>query len=96
MFEDEDDEEDEEDIEILYLWDCLADLFDLYRICKNYITNEFYTIDSAIILAIINDKKLPVTQTLEYFPYIHSGYVSMILPTRTEDNGERSNKDPSD
>ncbi len=88
-FSEEGDEEEEEieDDEIFYLWDTNAAIFNLYKILRNYLIGELYTIDSAILLALIKDKYLPVTDTLDKIPYIHSGYVSALLPIRGSTDG---------
>ena len=48
--------------------------------------------DSAILLSLIQDKGLSVTDTLTNIPYIHSGYVN-IISSKEEENGrsEESN-----
>lgn len=51
---------------------------------------EYYGLDSKVLLALIQDKAMPVTRTLELIPYLHSGYVDTILP-RSSENGNRKN-----
>ena len=94
-FSEEVDEEEIEDDEIFYLWDTNATIFNLYKILRNYLVGELYSIDSAILLALIKDKYLPITDTLDKIPYIHSGYVSALLPTRGSTNGSNG-EDSSD
>lgn len=45
-----------------------------------------YAIDSAVLLALIKDKAMPVERTLRLIPFIHSGYLS-IITDRVDDNG---------
>jgi len=87
-FSDEEDIiEDEEDI-IFYIWDCNKTIYDIYCVLLNYMTGEFYTIDSSILLALIKDKYLPITDTLRRIPYIHNAYISSLLPVRSDTNGD--------
>ncbi len=92
-FSEEEEEEDVEEDEIFYLWDTNAAIFNLYKILRNYLVGEVYSIDSAILLALIKDKYLPMTDTLDKIPYIHSGYVSALLPIRGSTDG--SNRESS-
>lgn len=78
-------EEENEDI-FLYLWYSNKEIFDIYKILRNYINNENYSMDSAILLALIKDNDLPFTKTLTNIPYIHSGYLTVILP-KADNNG---------
>jgi hypothetical protein len=89
----EDEEEDiEEEEEVFYLWDSLNYLFELYKILKNY-NSANYEINSAVMLKLIDVDNLPVKQTIEYIPYIHSGYIKTIQP-RTTDNGNGNRENP--
>jgi hypothetical protein len=88
----EEDEIEEEEIEPIYLflWETNKPVYDLYLILRNYLT-EFLSVDSAILLKLIEAKGLDLEQTLTDIPYIHSGYVSIISPEIPE-NG-RSNEE---
>jgi hypothetical protein len=87
-FDDNDSDDIEEDeIIYLYLWESNKPIYDIYNILLNYVINEFYSLDSAILLALIADKELPITDTLRKIPYIHSGYLSVTVsskPTNSE------------
>jgi len=74
-----DEEEFKEEL-FIYLWDNNKPLFDIYQIVRGYIINEFYSLDSAVLLALITDNHLPITKSLKSISYIHSGYVAKILP----------------
>jgi hypothetical protein len=73
------------------LWDSNAELFTVYGILRSYL-NENYGLDSAVLLAIIKEKELPVIQTLTDIPYIHSGYLNVVLP-KADSNGESKDID---
>lgn len=86
-FEEDSDEEIEEDSTFFLFFDNLK-ILDIYQIARNYVINEYYSLDSTILISLIKDKYLNITETLEYIPYIHSGYLSIILPTqKSSDNG---------
>ena len=55
-----------------------AELVDIYKINLNYIT-EYRAINTDILLALIRDKCMNVERTLRLIPYIHSGYLDIIL-----------------
>jgi hypothetical protein len=82
---DEDEEEIEQEI-CFYLWEKNQQIYDLFAIVRNYL-NEFYGIDSAILLALVKDLGLPVVETLEIIPFIHSGYLTIILADK--ENGDK-------
>jgi hypothetical protein len=46
--------------------------------------------DSAILLALIKDKKSPVEETLFQIPYIHAGYTNILLTRDTTNGNERT------
>ena len=69
--------EEEDEVVELFLWESNIEVFDVYKILRNYLT-EYYGIDSAILLALIQDKKAELSTTLEKIPYIHSGYISVV------------------
>lgn len=80
----------EESYTIFYVWDESKPLFDIYNIARSYVINEFYSLDSAILLALIKDMELPITESLNLIPYIHSGYLEIILANREKDNGRQN------
>lgn len=78
-------EEKKQDYEILHLWDKNKHIFDIYKIVRNYPINEFYSIDSAVLIALIKDKGYSVSECLELIPYAHSGYVEILIENRDKD-----------
>lgn len=68
-----------------YLWDTLEDIVSVYRTLTNYLS-EYYAIDTSVLLALVRDKCMPVEKTLQLIPYIHSGYLDIIVD-KAEDNG---------
>lgn len=84
-FEDEEDEE-ENNITTIYLWWEHFTILDIYQIARSYVINEYYILDSTVLLALIKDKKVNISNTLEAISNIHYGYTSIIL-TSSKDNG---------
>lgn len=72
-------EEVDEDFEVIYLWDTLKDIFDIYSIARMYL-QEYYGLDSTILLALIKEKSLLPSVVLPRIAYIHSGFVSIVSP----------------
>lgn len=64
------------------------DVYKLYETLRNYL-KENYSLDTNILLALIQDKKLPITAVLEDVPYIHSGFVSEITKTQGTADGNK-------
>lgn len=85
-------EEIEEEIEqidlndIHYLWTSSETIFKIYKIAKNYL-GEHYSLDSNVIIELSKAYKEDIIKTLEYIPYIHSGYIKIILEHRELENG---------
>ena len=65
------------------MWEGLAPYLDTYKICLNYLS-EYHAIDSAILLALIKDKNLPMERALKLIPYIHSGYLDIIIEKKED------------
>ena len=59
------DDSDEELEEVFYIFKENLPILDIYQIARNYIINEFYSLDSNIVLALIKDKHINVTSALE-------------------------------
>ena len=80
---------DEEEIEeeIFYLIDENQKVFDLFMVLKNYLS-EYYIIDSAILLRLIDEMKLPALETLKDIPLIHGSYTAMLLEAAKHDSKE--------
>lgn len=88
--DEESEEEEEEDIEeeeIFYIFDTVKDLFDIYNICLSYVVNEFNSLDSTVLIALIKDKGLNITDSLSKIPYIHSGFLN-IINSKAKSNGK--------
>ena len=71
--------------EIFYLFDVNEKLFDIFKIIRYYL-NEYYSLGaaSAILLKLIEEQDLPVKESLELIPYIHSGYLTIIVDTTND------------
>jgi hypothetical protein len=54
--------------------------------------SEYYVLDTALLLRLIDEFKLPVVKALTYIPYIHSGYLSIVLEENKTD-GTKDNRD---
>ena len=54
--------------------------------------SEYYVLDSALLLELIKEYKLPLVKALTYIPYIHSGYLSIVLEENKTD-GPKDNRD---
>jgi len=57
------------------------------------VVNEFHSLDSVILVELIKDSEVLITHGLASIPYIHSGYLSIILPKDTS-NG-RPDQEPN-
>lgn len=71
---------------VLYIWDSLEPIFNLYKILRNYHSKD-YEINSNILIELIKTSSIDMHMGLEYIPYIHSGYTSIIFKQRELDNG---------
>jgi hypothetical protein len=80
----------EEKVEYFYLWDTLEDILTTYKILRNYHDKDYH-ISSIVLIELIKANNLDMVRTLEYVPYIHSGYISILLEDRnTKDGNEES------
>lgn len=80
----EPDVQEVDEIETFYIWESSTPYLAIYKILVNYLSVD-YAIDSAILLALIQDKNLPIERTLRLIPYIHSGYLDTILEKNNGD-----------
>jgi hypothetical protein len=66
--------------ESFYLFESNRELFNLFKTVRYYM-NEYYSLGtaSAIILNLIEEKVLPLEESLNLLPYIQSGYLTIIL-----------------
>jgi hypothetical protein len=67
------------DIEIFYLWETNEQIFEVYKIIRNYL-NEYYGLPQNILLELIREEQLPLKDTLFKIPFIHSGFLDVIVP----------------
>jgi hypothetical protein len=89
-FEESSEMEGDEEV-YFYLWENLEEVVSVYRTLTNYLS-EYYAIDTAVLLALVKDKCMPVERTLQLIPYIHSGYLDIIVD-KAEDNGGHDYQD---
>lgn len=78
----------QDEIEIFYLWEENEKVFELYKILRNYL-NEYYGLPENILLELIKEEKLPLKETLTKIPFIHSGFLDVVVP-KGDSNGEQS------
>ena len=88
-FEEEIDDVVPEEDEIFYLWNTSECTFKIYKILISYL-DENYRVNAVVLIELIKANAAPMEKTLHDIPYLHSGYVSTILPTKStegNDNG---------
>ena len=81
----EEPEEQEENI-TFYLWDSLETTYKIYNIASNYL-KEYYTLDTVVLIELIKAHSADMIKILHDIPYIHSGYLSIIVDPPEESNG---------
>ena len=72
-------EEETDTIVYFYLWNSNEAIYSIYKLLRNFL-KENYSIDSAIMLKLIEDKEMDLQVTLFGLPYLHSGYISTVFP----------------
>jgi hypothetical protein len=91
----DDEEEIEEtmplEVEYFYLFKCNIKYHKVFKLLRNYMS-EYYVLDTALLLRLIDEFELPVVKALTYIPYIHSGYLSIVLEENKTD-GTKDNRD---
>jgi hypothetical protein len=70
-----------EAVETIYLWEEHLNLLDFYQIAQSYPINEFYSLNSQVLVSLIQEAGLSIRESLSNISSIHSGYLSVILPT---------------
>jgi hypothetical protein len=65
--------------EITYLWTTSECTYNIFTIVRNYLDENYIA--------------APMTKTLHNLAYIHSGYVSILLEARKDDNGRENSQD---
>ena len=63
---------------IVYLWETSLDIFNIYKIAKDYMS-ETYILDSTILVELIKEKNHSMSEILKSIPYIHSGYIKVLI-----------------
>ena len=82
VVEDDPAEDEEDTLVYFYLWDVNKDIYSIYKLLRNFL-KENYSIDSTIMLKLIEDRQMDLQATLFGIPYLHSGYISTVFPTDT-------------
>ena len=67
-----------DEIHIIELWNTNLPIYKIYFILKDYLKDN-YSIDSYILIALIKEQKLPLTEMLRAIPFIHSGFLTRLL-----------------
>ncbi|MCK9622887.1 MAG: hypothetical protein M0R47_20420 [Methylobacter sp.] len=70
---------EEDEIEVFYLFENNGKLFEIYKIAKDYL-NEVYLLPENILLELLKEEKLPLKESLSKIPFIHSGFLNVIVP----------------
>lgn len=75
-----------EDIIIeIFLWDTNKDLFEIYRIAQNYLT-EWGGLPTQLVSDLIQGRNLPFEDSLVQLPNIHYGYTTITAQTDQDNN----------
>lgn len=72
--------------DIFYLWDTLETTFKIYKCARNYLDYHL-GLDTKVIIELTKAYNLDIIETLENIPYIHAGYIKVILEHRNLENG---------
>ncbi len=73
---------DSEDEIPLFLWEQNNTVYEMFRLLSSYF-GEGYSVDSAILLKLIEKKELDLEQTLYDIAYIRSGYIEVVTARST-------------
>ena len=87
VFEEAEDIVTESKEEYLYLWDTLNVIFKIYKVVRNYCT-EYYGLNAAVLIELAKENKVSVEEVLTKIPYIHQGYLNIILEENVNDNSD--------
>lgn len=69
------------------MWDTLADIFHIFKIVRYYL-NEFYSMDSGILLALIKEKGCSPSHVLELMPYMMAAYLDVVITPTSQDSSD--------
>lgn len=58
-----------------YLWDIHLPAWEIFSILRTYL-DENGVIPTDLLIRLIDEKKLPLIDTLQQIPYIHSAYLT--------------------
>ena len=75
---DEPPEEINEEEYIFYLWEENVKLWELYNLLRQY-HKQYYEIDTFMLSKLIKKMKLNFLEIVEELPYLHGGFVSIML-----------------
>lgn len=75
------------------LFDSNIPIYQLYSVLRNYF-GQYYSIDTQLMLKIIESRQLDLETALKYIPYIHGAYVDIVFPSPEDsENGRENGKD---
>lgn len=70
----------------MYLWEEHVELYYIFDILRMYLKE--YMLDTNMLLALIQEKSLPLAQSLKDIPYIHEGFLNVVYqPEETTSTG---------
>ena len=62
------------------MWELNVTIFEIFRILQHYFT-EYYGLDSYLMCKLIKERNADLEEVLMFIPYLHSAYVSQVVPT---------------
>ena len=65
---------------MFYLWDTLKDIYEIFKIIRLYL-NEYYIMDSSVLLALIQEKGCSPSHVLELMPHMMASYLDVVVTT---------------
>ncbi len=95
-FADDEEEEKKEvpiEVDYFYIFKCNRELFSIYKNLRSYFS-EYYALGPAIpaLKELAKDKDVPGAKAIKLIPYIHRGYLSIVLEEDKTD-GTKDNWD---
>lgn len=73
----EDEEEDEEDAVYFHLFDTNKDIYDIYKVARNFRVE--YTLCENILLRLIEEKGLVFSDALQKVAFLDGAYLDMVI-----------------
>lgn len=82
---------EEDTIEYFELWETNQSIFEIYKTVRNY-TSKDYELNGCdkVITTLAKSLKIKPAKALTLIPFIHSGFVSMMIANRDLDDGQNS------